>query len=130
MSLRKTERGQCFGHSTVQQSIVKWFFVLLLVMVAFSLHPYRVRFSVTAKSKRKNICAVGVDDESLSLLDMSCTQLKPYYRGILRIFLLQTIHIYVENIWAKFETISSMIRHTSKAKEKSRYVQEKQWILS
>ena len=59
---------------------------------------------------------------------------KPYYSvGVfLRncFFLLQTIHIYVENTWAKFETISSMIRHTNKAKEKSRYVQEKQRILS
>ena len=62
MSLRKTDRAQCFRHSTVQQSIVKWFFVLLLVMVALNLHPYRVRFSVTAMSTRKNICAVGVDD--------------------------------------------------------------------
>ena len=55
---------------------------------------------------------------------MSRTQLKPYYRGILRslFFMLQTIHIYVENIWAKFETISSMIRHTNKAKEQKRRV--------
>ena len=36
--------------------------------------------------------------------------------------MLQTIHIYVENIWAKFETISSMIRHTNKAKEQKRRV--------
>ena len=39
-------------------------------MNAFSLHPYRVRFSTTAMSKRKNMCAVGVDDESLGLLDI------------------------------------------------------------
>ena len=63
---------------------------------------------------------------------MSHTQLKPYYRGIFEkfVFLLQIIHIYVENTWTKFETISSTIRHTNKAKEKSRYVQEKQRILS
>ena len=49
---------------------MKWFFVLLLVMVAFSLRPYRIRFSVTAMSTRKYMCAVGVDDESLALLDI------------------------------------------------------------
>ena len=55
MSLRKT---------------VKWVFVLLLVTAAFSLHLYRVRFSVASTSKQKNICAVGVNDESLALLDV------------------------------------------------------------
>ena len=69
---------------------------------------------------------------TLIQVHMSRTQLKPYYRGTFEkfVFLLQTIHIYVENTWAKFETISSMIRHTNKAKEKSRYIQEKQRILS
>ena len=35
-----------------------------------NLNPYRGRFSVTAMSTRKNICAVGVADESLTLLDI------------------------------------------------------------
>ena len=63
---------------------------------------------------------------------MSRTQLKLYYRGIfweIR-FLLQTIHIYGENTWGKFETISSMIGHRNKAKPKSTFVQEKLTILS
>ena len=34
------------------------------------MHPYRVRFSVTGMSKRKNIWAVGMDEESLALLDI------------------------------------------------------------
>ena len=70
MNLRKTDCAQCYEHSPVQQSIVKWFFVLLLVMVAFSLHLYSVRFSATVRSKRKSICAAGVDDESLARLDL------------------------------------------------------------
>ena len=83
----------------------------------------------SGRFQRKSQSMVRHDTVPYCVPDMSSTQLKPYYGGIFEkfVFLLQTIHIYVENTWAKFETISSM---THKANTKSRYVQEKQRILS